>query len=72
MKEINEHSHSAAGPVNGLMTYLPVGSLHPHPDNPRKDLGDLTPPGFFGKRPQGAGGQHPGKRHFSESDCDSC
>lgn len=42
MKEINEHSHSAAGPVNGLMTYLPVGSLHPHPDNPRKDLGDLT------------------------------
>ena len=42
MKEINEHSHSAAGPVNGLMTYLPVG------------------------------GQHPGKRHFSESDRDSC
>ncbi|MCI8527059.1 MAG: ParB/RepB/Spo0J family partition protein [Oscillospiraceae bacterium] len=42
MKEINEHSHSAAGPVNGLMTYLPVDSLHPHPDNPRKDLGDLT------------------------------
>ena len=28
--------------INGLMTYLPVSSLHPHPDNPRKDLGDLT------------------------------
>lgn len=24
------------------MTYLPVSRLHPHPDNPRKDLGDLT------------------------------
>ena len=21
---------------------LPIGQLHPHPDNPRKDLGDLT------------------------------
>ena len=42
MKELNEHAQPAAGPVNGLMTYLPVDSLHPHPDNPRKDLGDLT------------------------------
>lgn len=33
---------SASPPINGLMTSLPVGSLHPHPDNPRKDLGDLT------------------------------
>ena len=24
------------------LVYLPVGDLHPHPDNPRKDLGDLT------------------------------
>lgn len=24
------------------LTYLPVGMLYPHPDNPRKDLGDLT------------------------------
>lgn len=24
------------------MVYLPVERLHPHPDNPRKDLGDLT------------------------------
>lgn len=21
---------------------LPINELHPHPDNPRKDLGDLT------------------------------
>lgn len=24
------------------MIYLPVDRLHPHPDNPRKDLGDLS------------------------------
>lgn len=24
------------------LTYLSVDKLHPHPDNPRKDLGDLT------------------------------
>ena len=24
------------------LVYLPVSELHPHPDNPRKDLGDLT------------------------------
>ena len=24
------------------ITYLPISRLHPHPDNPRKDLGDLT------------------------------
>ena len=28
-------------PENELQ-YIPVESLHPHPDNPRKDLGDLT------------------------------
>lgn len=33
---------SASPPINGLTTSLPVASLHPHPDNPRKDLGDLT------------------------------
>lgn len=27
--------------INGLMAYLPVEKLFPHPDNPRKDLGDL-------------------------------
>ena len=24
------------------MELIPIGNLHPHPDNPRKDLGDLT------------------------------
>lgn len=28
--------------INGLMVQLSVNQLHPHPDNPRKDLGDLT------------------------------
>jgi len=37
-----EGQESALSPVNGLMMYLPVSHLHPHPDNPRKDLGDLT------------------------------
>lgn len=27
--------------INGLMTYLPVEKIFPHPDNPRKDLGDV-------------------------------
>lgn len=27
---------------NGQMVYLPVSKLFPHPDNPRKDNGDLT------------------------------
>lgn len=26
----------------GEMVYLPIEMLHPHPDNPRKELGDLT------------------------------
>lgn len=26
----------------GKMVMLPIGMLHPHPDNPRKELGDLT------------------------------
>lgn len=26
----------------GKMVYLPIDLLHPHPDNPRKQLGDLT------------------------------
>ena len=24
------------------LTYIPIDELYPHPDNPRKDLGDLT------------------------------
>lgn len=27
---------------NRTLTYLPVAEIFPHPDNPRKDLGDLT------------------------------
>lgn len=27
---------------NGLLVLLPLNRLHPHPDNPRKELGDLT------------------------------
>ena len=30
------------GRINGLMCKIPVDKLIPHPDNPRKDLGDLT------------------------------
>lgn len=26
----------------GGMVYLPVNKLHPHPDNPRKDVGDVS------------------------------
>lgn len=29
-------------PKRGQIVYIPVGELFPHPDNPRKDLGDLT------------------------------
>lgn len=27
---------------NKTITYIPAEQLRPHPDNPRKDLGDLT------------------------------
>ena len=27
---------------NGKLVYIPIERLNPHPDNPRKDLGDLT------------------------------
>lgn len=26
----------------GMLTYIPTSELYAHPDNPRKDLGDLT------------------------------
>ena len=29
-------------PERGTLVYLPVDRIDPHPDNPRKDLGDLT------------------------------
>ncbi len=28
--------------VEKRLVYIPISELHPHPDNPRKDLGDLT------------------------------
>ena len=28
--------------TESTLVYIPIGELHPHPDNPRKDLGDLT------------------------------
>lgn len=28
--------------MNTKVTMIPVAQLHPHPDNPRKDLGDIT------------------------------
>ncbi|MDD4564790.1 MAG: ParB/RepB/Spo0J family partition protein [Eubacteriales bacterium] len=28
--------------MNKQITYIPIDKIHPHPDNPRKDLGDLT------------------------------
>lgn len=28
--------------MNTNVTMIPVSQLHPHPDNPRKDLGDIT------------------------------
>lgn len=29
-------------PADGGLVYIPIEQLYPHPDNPRKDLGDLT------------------------------
>lgn len=37
-----EEEEPAPRPINGLMCKLPVDKLVPHPDNPRKDLGDVT------------------------------
>ena len=37
-----EEEELAPRPINGLMCKLPIDKLVPHPDNPRKDLGDLT------------------------------
>ena len=28
--------------ADGGLVYIPIEQLYPHPDNPRKDLGDLT------------------------------
>ena len=42
MKEhMNEQAAAGTAPDSKLV-YIPIGQLHPHPDNPRKDLGDLS------------------------------
>lgn len=40
LREMYEGSGSGAETVKGLV-YIPIDKLHPHPDNPRKELGDL-------------------------------
>ena len=37
-----EEEEQAPPHINGLLCRLPIDKLVPHPDNPRKDLGDLT------------------------------
>lgn len=37
--EVQAEQHIADA---GKMVMLPIGMLHPHPDNPRKEIGDLT------------------------------
>lgn len=41
-EDLAEEEEEAPRPINGLMCKLPVDKLVPHPDNPRKDLGDVT------------------------------
>lgn len=41
-EDLDEEEELAPRPINGLMCKLPVDKLVPHPDNPRKDLGDVT------------------------------
>ncbi|MBQ3257850.1 MAG: ParB/RepB/Spo0J family partition protein [Oscillospiraceae bacterium] len=38
-EEAGDSEHSAG---TGKLVMLPVDKIHPHPDNPRKELGDLT------------------------------
>lgn len=40
--EAEPEEAEAPAKIGQLMTQLPVDKLFPHPDNPRKDLGDLT------------------------------
>lgn len=34
--------YEEGGEERGMLVYIPVDQLHPHPDNPRKELGDLS------------------------------
>ena len=40
LREMYEGASSETETVKGLV-YIPIDKLHPHPDNPRKELGDL-------------------------------
>lgn len=39
---VEDDDEPAAQPAKGAITYISVKELHPHPDNPRKDVGDVT------------------------------
>lgn len=38
----DEEAEAQEASTKGRLVYIPIGKLFPHPDNPRKDLGDLT------------------------------
>lgn len=38
----NNETHGENENTVGMLTYIPLDQLHPHPDNPRRDLGDLS------------------------------
>ena len=45
MEELNDmygEDNGAEEAVVGTFVYIPLDQLHPHPGNPRKELGDLT------------------------------
>lgn len=42
MSDVRQQGGAAGAAESGQIVYLPIGALHPHPQNPRKDLGDLT------------------------------
>lgn len=39
---VEDDDEPTAQPAKGVITYISVKELHPHPDNPRKDVGDVT------------------------------
>ena len=40
--DVNEALAKVAGEERNRLVYIPTERLHPHPDNPRRDLGDLS------------------------------
>ena len=41
-KKKTEDQTIQQAPESSNLVMIPIEQLHPHPDNPRKDLGDLT------------------------------